>query len=459
MCGAPSAIPIRQPIEVPTAMKSLAQYGIFFFFIFISIFTLTADDIHPEIREAEAIGLPDPLITLNGSVVDTPEKWFTTRRDELIQLFQYYVYGYMPDAPKIAATLGKYEEGALGGRADYYEVRIDFPELPQAVETTAGMRERPRIIVSLFVPSSGTGPYPAFIGINRCGNHTVVPYSGITIFSKTHAGGHCLSSEKGRGTHTSFWSVADVIDRGYAFATFHESDVDSDRVDDTDGIQPFYHDRNAIDSEHVATEWGTIGVWAWGVSRVIDTTRMAVVGHSRRGKAALLAAAFDERIDLVIPHQAGTGAEALSRGLLQEPPFIMNNAYPHWYNEIYKSYNFRLNRLPVDQHELLALVAPRGVLLTAALSYLWAGPGSAHRAMKGAEPVFKLLGGAGMYANGIIPSDASITVDMATGLSQYRRAKGHRLDPAYWRVFIDYADAFYEGRVKRRESGMALGTE
>lgn len=448
------------------AMKGLKQHrsvsspfralGLQFFVLFACFFpptVLSADYIRPAVRDARASGFPDPFVSLDGSEVDTPEKWYDKRRNELKELFQYHMYGYLPPSSRIETTVVKHDAEALGGNAQYFEVRIDFPDLPQSVQTEAGERIRPRIMVSLFLPATGDGPFPVFVGINRCGNHTVTPYRGISIFPESRGGGHCYNSEEGRGTHTNFWSVEYVISRGYAFATFHQSDVDRDRVDAYDGIQPFYAHRFAIDEEHAATAWGTIAVWAWGVSRVIDfldvspyidNTRIAVVGHSRRGKSALLVAAFDERIDFVIPHQAGTGAEALSRGLIQEPMFIMNRTYPHWFNDIYKSYDFRTNRLPVDQHELLALVAPRGVLLTAALDYLWAGPNSALRAMKAADPIFKLLGAEGLRGNGIIPSDAPITTENATGLSQYRRATGHRLDPGYWRVFVDYADAFYK---------------
>ncbi len=410
-----------------------------------------ADVAVEDINDSSVRGLPDPLIALDGTTVVDSRDWYGRRRNELKLLLQHYLYGYMPEAPEVEITTLRSDGEVFGGIATYRELEIRFPELTDEADTE---EDGPRIMLAVFTPSRGTGPYPVFLTINRCGNHTVSKYQGITIFPTSLEGGHCRNDESGRGTHNDFWSVELILRSGYAFATFHQNDIDADREDSTDGIQQCYED---FFVEHGVSEgmaWGTIAAWSWGVSRAvdgleslpdIDGSRITAVGHSRRGKAVLIAAAFDERIDLVIPHQAGTGAEALSRGMIQEPVFVMNQAFPHWFNDMYKSYSFKVGKLPVDQHELLALVAPRGVLLTAARSYWWGGISSGLRSMEGADRVFKLLGARGIAGKGIIWEGEDISTENATGLSQYRRREGHRLDPEYWMVFIDYASAYFEG--------------
>jgi hypothetical protein len=405
------------------------------------------DLVEPPPQGSPGRGLPDPLVAIDGTMVDGPDEWYGQRRDELKLLFQHYIYGYMPEAPEIDIHEIRSDPEAFGGIATYRELIIRFPQ-------AGSDADEPRIILSVFTPNRGKGPYPAFVTINRCGNHTVSDYRGITIFPSRWEGGHCRNDESGRGSHSDFWSIELILRNGYAFATFHEADVDADSVEYPLGIQPYYED---FFTEHGVSKemtWGTIAVWSWGVSRALDAletlpdidgTRITAVGHSRRGKSVLVAAAFDERIDLVIPHQAGTGAEALNRGLVQEPVFVMNRAFPHWFNAMYKSYNYRIGQLPVDQHELLALVAPRGVLLTAARSYWWGGPSSSLHALQAADDVFKMLGARGLSGTGIIWEGEVVSNENATGLSQYRRRDGHRLDPEYWQVFIDYASAYFAG--------------
>ena len=419
-----------------------------------------SDHIDESIRKAISRSFPDPFTMLDGSMITSPEQWYAHRRDELKQLFQYHVYGYMPDVPQISIKTIHRENNIFNGLAHYRELEISFPEMPERLLLDGKELKRPRIIVSLYLPANSQGPSPVFLTINRCGNHTVSDYRGVSIFPDAWVGGGCSNSEAGRGSHRRFWSVEYIVSRGYAVATFHESDIDTDKDDFSDGVHPFYQTPDSTDKNHDKTRWGTIAAWAWGVSRVIDSFRaveeidsekIVAVGHSRRGKSILLAAAFDERISLAIPHQAGTGAEALSRGFFQEPVFIMNMVYPYWFNDVFKTYNFRISRLPVDQHELLALVAPRGLLLTAAKSYAWAGYRSSHKAMREADAVFKLLGAPGMAGNGIIKEGEKITRQNATGLTQYRRQKGHSLDPEYWKVFVDYAESYF-GNLARRQA-------
>lgn len=175
-----------------------------------------------------------------------------------------------------------------------------------------------------------------------------------------------------------------------------------------------------------------------------------MVGHSRRGKAAVLAGAFDERVALVVPHQAGTGGDALSRGTItQEPVFLVNWFYPNWFNDIFASYNFRVHKLPIDQHELVALAAPRAVMVTASEGYRWAGFSSSLRGMRQIDEVYRLFGVDGLVGDGMVMYEEPVVASEVGNLLQYRREDGHRLDPGYWKVILDYATVVF-GRVDLR---------
>src|SRR6185295_17054443 len=185
-------------------------------------------------------------------------------------------------------------------------------------------------------------------------------------------------TEASRGTWVDRWDIEKIIDRGYAVATCYNGDIDPDRPD-ARGLQTHFPQ----------LEFGTIAGWAWGLSRAvdylvtdkeIDARRIVVTGHSRLGKAALVAAAFDERIAIAIPHQAGAGGSAPSRALIardkpwntldtpktkrNETVADLNEKFPHWFNAAFKEFNTQPERLPFDQHCLVALCAPRPVLFT-----------------------------------------------------------------------------------------------
>jgi hypothetical protein len=168
----------------------------------------------------------------------------------------------------------------------------------------------------------------------------------------------------------------------------------------------------------------------------IDRKRIAVVGHSRLGKAALLAAAFDERIALVIPHQAGCGGTAPSRGKVGESVKQINDHFPHWFNRTFKEFNDQPNRLPFDQHCLVALVAPRPVLFSNAVEDTWANPEGQFQVLQAADPVYRFLGADGLEAKAM-PKPGKLVV---TRLGYYIRPGKHSMTKADWMVFLDFAD-------------------
>jgi hypothetical protein len=396
--------------------------------------TRAADAAFPEVSKMPPRPeLPDPLVLFNGERVTTQKQWRELRRPELKALFEHYMYGVAPPAPeKVVGRVERADPRALGGRATLKEITVSFG--PPAV---------PAIHLLLVLPNDRRGPAPVFVGMNFCGNHAVVKDPAVrlpTAWMYPHLPGvkDNRATEAGRGTQVDVWALDDVIARGYAVATFYSGDIDPDRPDVREGVQPHYRARGAYD-------WGTIAAWAWGVRRAVDylrtdrdldRDRIAVVGHSRLGKTALLAAAFDERIALAIPHQAGCGGTAPSRGKVGESVKQINEAFPHWFNATFKEFNDRPDRLPFDQNCLVALVAPRPVLLTNAVEDTWANPEGQFEVLRAADPVYRLLGTEGLQARQMPPPGR-----LEGGrLGYYIRPGKHSMGRTDWKVFLDYAD-------------------
>ena len=396
--------------------------------------TLEPDDVPAPSRLPSNPALPDPFERFDGGRVETATEW-NDRRAELKRLFAHYVYGYVPDPPRIDVRVEE-TENALDGRATLREATIGFPDLPA---------EAPSIELALFVPEGAT-PVPVVLGLNRDGNHAVVDDAVVTMTDSARRFG-----VEERGAQREYWCVERILERGYGFATYHCAAIDPDRDDFSDGIHPHYCSGDLAGPP--GTEWGTLAAWAWGLRRCVDhletedavrSEEIAVIGHSRRGKAALLAGATDERIGLVVPHQSGTGGCAPSRGNDQETVAAINERFPHWFNDVFPAFGGREARLPVDQHLLIALVAPRPLLATEGARDFWANPGRAYDAMRAAAPVYELLGRAGTVGTGLCYEGGEITEETAGDLLQYRRETGHTLDRGYWEAILDFADVHFD---------------
>jgi hypothetical protein len=381
--------------------------------------------------------LPDPLVMLDGERVTTKEQWVKKRRPELKALFEYYMYGTPPPAPeKITAKVEREDRRYFGGKAVKKEVTIAF-----------GPSDCPKIHLLLVIPKERKGPAPVFVGMNFCGNHALVKDPTIPLPTMWMYGNYPgvkdnKATEAGRGTQIDVWALEQSIDRGYAVATFYNGDIDPDRPDAREGIQSHLRKKGDKPGPH---DWGTIAAWAWGVQRAvdylvtdkdIDKKRIAVVGHSRLGKTALLAGAFDERIALVIPHQAGCGGTAPSRGKIGESVKQINDHFPHWFNETFKEFNDKPEKLPFDQNCLAALVAPRPVLFSNAVEDTWANPEGQFEVLQAADPVYRLLDAGGLEAKKM-PKPGKL-VDSRLGF--YIRPGKHSMTKDDWKVFLDFAD-------------------
>ena len=381
--------------------------------------------------------LPDPLVMLDGSRVVSARQWTQNRRPELKALFQHYMYGQIPAAPEVMAfKIDREDKTYLGGKATKREVTIEF-----------GPPVIPPIHLLLVIPNGRSKPVAAFLGLNFHGNHTVLDDPTIalpTVWMPPSSPGtrDNRATEAGRGKDASVWSVEKVIDRGYALATFYSGDIAPDHPGYTDGVFPAYANQ---ETSRAADAWGAVAAWAWGLSRALDYLRMdtlidkdriAVVGHSRLGKAALLAGAFDERFAVVIGHQAGCGGSAPSRGKVGEPVKQINDRFPHWFADEFKAFNDQTDRLPFDQNCLIALAAPRPLLLTNGALDTWANPVGQFDVLKAADSVYTLLGVKGLGLETMPPAGQRV----GDKLAYHLRPGKHVMAPEDWDTFLDFAD-------------------
>ena len=386
--------------------------------------------------------LPDPLAMADGTRVTDPKQW-PARRAEILDLFRTHVYGRAPGRPeKMTFEVFDLADGALGGKAVRRQVAVRF----------TGTDDGPRMDLLVYLPAGAKGPVPAFLLLNFAGNHTVHADPGIrlsTSWMRNRSGvADHRATEKTRGTAAKRFPIPLILARGYALATAYYGDIDPDHHD---GFKNGVH--GALDKgERDPDAWASITAWAWGLARAldyletdksVDAKRVAVLGHSRLGKTALWAGARDERFAIVISNDSGCGGAALSRRAFGETVERINKSFPHWFCGNFKKYNSKEGDLPVDQHMLIALAAPRPVYVASADRDLWADPRGEFLSCKAADPVYRLLGTEGLPTDTMPPLDAPVM----GRIGYHVRTGGHDLSEYDWRQYLDFADKHF-GRTK-----------
>jgi hypothetical protein len=383
--------------------------------------------------------LPDPLVFGNGEAVRDPEAW-RRRRGELLELFRTHVYGHSPESSgALRSELLESNPSVLEGRAVREQVRL-YP----------GPGDTPRVDVLIYRPANVGGPVPAFTGLGFFCNSSVHADPKILLSDQwmpddpQHGIVEHRATQSTRASAASRLPVETIVERGYATVVAYCGDLDPDYDDGfQNGVHPLFY--RAAQSRPDPDQWGAIAAWAWGLSRIldylgthppIDARRVAVIGHSRLGKTALWAAAQDERFALAISNNSGCCGAALSRRRLGETVEAITTVFPHWFAGNLNRYASREDALPVDQHMLLALIAPRPLYVASAAADLWADPRGEFLAAKAAEPVYQLLGAAGLEAEEMPP------VDQPTGrdLAYHVRTGEHDLTAWDWRQYLAFAD-------------------
>jgi pimeloyl-ACP methyl ester carboxylesterase len=300
---------------------------------------------------------------------------------------------------------------AMGGKAVRKQVKITLP----GKGGEAGIR------LLLFLPKDAAKPAPCLLFICNRGLDNIDPT---------------------REKKSPFWPAEEIVARGYAAATFHNADVAPDKPNAwTQGVHTLYDP-----SQRAPDAWGTIAAWAWGASRcmdylvtdpAIDARRVAVVGHSRGGKTALWAGAEDPRFAMVVSNCSGSTGASIARGKQGENIRRINTVFPHWFCENYKRFNDREAELPVDQHLLAALAAPRLLYIASATGDPGADPRNEFRAGLHATPVYRLLGLRGLAATEM-PAPDSPSHEGEIGY--HIRTGKHDLTVYDWNCFMDFAD-------------------
>ena len=356
--------------------------------------------------------LPNPLVTNGKKPVTTVATWENIRRQEILALFENNVYGQMPKRFdsiqfKSANTPGM----VMGGKAFMRRAEISVWRMGKQV----------KINLLMFIPSSAKKPSPVFLFINNRGIDQTDPT---------------------RKVQSEFWPAEMVIDSGYAIAAFHVSDVAPDNNDHyKEGVLQLYPEQLTMENGMKA-----IGAWAWAASRVmdyferekvIDPKHVFLVGHSRGGKTALWAGAQDQRFAMIFSNCSGNTGAALSRRQIGETVKKINTTFPYWFCDNYKKYNDNVAALPVDQHMLISLIAPRPLYTTNATKDVWADPKGSYMSVKSAEPVYSLY----KKKSALPKSPPKVEVAIiASPLGYHIREGEHDLTKFDWNNFIRFAN-------------------
>jgi hypothetical protein len=359
--------------------------------------------------------LPDPLA--NGTRrVTTREEW-PSRRREILELFREHVYGRSPGRPeRLRFQILEENAHVMDGAATLKRV---------AVLSSQSGREH-RFELTLFLPNARPA-VPLFLLLN---NRSI------------------RDTDPTRKERSGFWPAEAIIARGYGIAALQNSDLaPDDKVRFREGaIRLFEGD---APGPRARDAWGALAAWAWGTSRAMDylmtdsrvaASRVAVVGHSRGGKAALWAGAEDERFALIVSNESGEGGAALSRRQYGETVARITDSFPHWFADNYKSFGGREDAMPIDQHMLLALMAPRALYVASADEDLWADPRGEFLSQVHASPVYALFGDPRVEARDMPPLDRPLT---AGRRGYHVRTGGHNLTPYDWERFVDFADTLW----------------
>lgn len=387
------------------------------------------------------IPIPDVLTCEDGTKITSKEAWLAKRKPELMKLFEREEYGKTPAAkpPALRFIVTSENKNALGGKATMRQVTIYFTD-----------KDSPRCDILLYLPNERKTPAPCFVSLNFGGNHAVADDPAIKLAQgwfrddakKGYVSNH--ATEQTRASSAQRWPVAEIIARGYGVCTAYYGDLEPDQAEGfSSGVRPLFLKDGQ--SAPAADEWGAIGAWAWGLSRMadylttlpeVDAKKLAVLGHSRLGKTSVWAGAQDERFSIVISNDSGAGGAALSKRIFGETVERLNKNFPNWFCGNFKKYNDNEAALPIDQHELLALIAPRPVYIASATQDLWSDPKGEFLGGMLAEPVYALFGKKGLGVNEPPAPDTSV----GDFIGYHNRTGKHDILPYDWEQYMNFAD-------------------
>jgi hypothetical protein len=366
--------------------------------------------------------LPDPLVTFDGRRVTTAEVWAEERRPEILKFYRTEIYGRIPDnAPKVTWEVTETDSAARNGTA----------VLRRVVGRMSDRPDGPRLTLTVLSPAKADKPVPVLLSLTFG--------SGV---------GKGKAPPKAAG---AFDPVAEVLGRGWAYASVGYTDIQPDWADRwTEGVIGLT--LKPGQARPAPDEWGTISAWAWGVSRCldyfetdksVDARRVAITGASRLGKTVLWAAAQDERAAAVFAVVPGEMGASLIRRDWGETLDDMAQNFPWQFAGNLRKWVGRWDELPVDQHLLIALCAPRPVYVNGGLTDQWSDPKGEFLALVAAGPAYRLLGAKDLGVTELPRLDEPVTTG---SLAFHYHSRGHAAVPADWKAFLDFADRHFRAK-------------
>lgn len=389
--------------------------------------------------------LPDPLLLEDGRQLQNAAQWENFQRGRILEKLQREEYGaILPRADSMRFELLGEKTGAFEGSATRKEIRIH--------NRMADGREH-SFDMLLYIPNQRKGKVPAFLGLNFKGNHNCSDEPDVrpSGFKKPY----CIN-EPERGLQVARWSFRQAVQRGYASATVCYHDIHPDATGST-GNSAFKLFFEPEQYDDIQAQYSVIGCWAWGLSRAldcleaeaaIDAGKVALHGHSRLGKTSLWAGAIDRRFALVISNNSGCGGATLHKrkygeNLSQHFDAHVKWGVPPWFVRKCSEYIFREEEMPFDQHELLALMAPRPLALGTASLDQDADPLGEFIAAKEASKVYRLYGSKGLELTEMPGENQGCIGD----LSFHYRSGKHDQTEFDWQQYFNVADKY----LKREE--------
>ncbi|MCR4922047.1 MAG: hypothetical protein K5945_10165 [Bacteroidaceae bacterium] len=384
--------------------------------------------------------LPDVLTCQDGTKVTSVELWEQKRRPELLDIFQSQEYGYTPQGNvEVSYEVVAEKPDAIDGLATAQQVMFTF----------RGQGKEVKALALVYIPNNRQGSVPVFIGYNFQGNHNTTTDDWVRYSPYFERLSNRQDPILNRGAQVSRWPVKNIVGRGYAVVTMCYHDIYPDNTSGAaESIIPLLPQ-----TEVGASRWQALGAWAWGSSRIADWVvqqswankdQLSVIGHSRQGKAAIWAGVQDTRFRVVISNDSGCGGAALSKREFGETISSITSNFPHWFCTNFSKYSNREPELPFDQHELLALVAPRHLYVASASEDSWADPKGEYLSLYHASPVFELYGMTGLSS----PEMPGIQQPIMTDVGHHIRKGSHNILAYDWGNYMDFCDKVF-GRTEQ----------
>ena len=384
-----------------------------------------------------AFEVPDVLKCEDGSYVKNVKQWERKRRPELLKLFSEQEYGKTPchTGIKVKYEIVASNPEAMNGLATQKQVLFKFKGKNGKTH---------QALLLLYIPNAAKGRVPVIVSYNFHGNQTTTLEEDVLPSLSKELIKDLGSASWVRGEQKSRWSYELALQRGYAVATMNYHDICPDSPSLLAlGLSPLFPEYEENSREEDG--WGTIGVWAWGYSRIadylekekqIDKNRMVVLGHSRLGKTSLWAGVQDKRFKVVISNDSGCGGAAMAKRVVGENVARITASFPHWFCPAFNKYSENEAALPFDQHELLALVAPRYVYVASAEDDSWADPKGEYLSANYAGQVYQLYGMQGLPSAEQPPIHQPQHFDVGYHI----RAGKHDVTEYDWKCYLDFCD-------------------